>query len=159
MPRHCARITFAVVCGAALMLAGCKNSAGVFEDQNDGGWFSKPVDFFAKPDWARPSTNTVNLGPQGPVAPEDMVSADGRCGPAAVAQVQGAAEPAAAPPSTDRAVGSVAGDLAGSPMPATPASAGSGLQRLDAPPGPSTPTVTGTIALGMTECQDRKSVV
>src|SRR5262249_5518524 len=63
--------------------------------------------------------------------------------------------PSAAPPSADRAVGSVAGDLAGSPMPATQASAtpASGLQRLDAAPAPSAPAVTGTIALGMTECQ------
>jgi hypothetical protein len=153
LQRHRIRIRFgiALACATALMAAGCKNSAGVFQDQNEGGWFSKPFDLLGKPDWARPTTSAVNLGPQGPVAPEDMVSADGRCGaPPALAQ---APEPTTAPPPADRAVGSVAGDLAGAPMPAvTQASASpdSGLQRLETP---STPPVAGGIALGMTECQ------
>ena len=134
------------------MAAGCKNSGEIFQDQNDGGWFAKPFDLLGKPDWARPTAGTVNIGPQGTVAPEDMVSADGRCGaPPALAQ---APEPATAqPPPADRAVGSVAGDLAGAPMPAVTrasASPDSGLQRLEIP---STPPVAGGIALGMTECQ------
>jgi hypothetical protein len=146
------RFGIALACATALMVAGCKNSAEILRDQNDGGWFSKPFDLLGKPDWARPTTSSVNLGPQGPVAPEDMVSADGRCGaPPALAQ---ASEPATAqPPPADRAVGSVAGDLAGAPMPAvTQASASpdTGLQRLETP---STPSVAGGIALGMTECQ------
>ena len=153
MQRHRIHFGIALACAAALMAAGCKNATGIFQDQNDGGWFSKPFDVLGKPEWARPTASTVNLGPQGPVAPEDMVSADGRCGaPPAVAQ---APEPAAAqpPPPADRAVGSVAGDLAGAPMPAvTQASASpdTGLQRLETP---STPPVAGGIALGMTECQ------
>lgn len=154
LSRRYAHLGLALACAAALAVAGCKNSAGVLQDQNDGGWFSKPVDMFAKPDWARPSTSNVTLGPQGPVAAEDMIGADGRCAAPASAQ---AAEPvtAAAEPKqdSDRAVGSVAGDLAGAPMPAaTPASAtpNSGLQRLEST---SAPLVAGGIALGMTECQ------
>lgn len=149
-------IKFAVVCAATLAVGGCKNSAQVFEDQNDGGWFAQPLDLFGKPDWARPSKASVSLAPKGPVSAEQLVSADGRCAspPAATAQ---ASEPAAAPVQppapADRAVGSVAGDLAGAPMPAAaPAAAppNPGLDRLE----PSaTPQVTGGIALGMTECQ------
>jgi len=151
LPRHRASFSIAAMCVAALAVAGCRNPAGVFQDQNEGGWFSKPFDLLGKPDWARPSTGTVNLGPQGPVSAEDLISADGRCGPpAALAQ---AAEPAAAQPPADHAVDSVVGDSARAPTPpATRASAApdSGLQQLDAP---STPLVTGGIALGMTECQ------
>ncbi|HEY6022921.1 MAG TPA: hypothetical protein VIV34_01945 [Pseudolabrys sp.] len=155
MPRHRAIASVAFACVAALAVAGCKNSAQVFEDQNEGGWFAKPVNLLGKPDWARPTVSAVNLGPQGPVAPEDMVSADGRCAPSAAALAQ-AAEPAPAPAQppapADRAVGSVAGDLAGAPMPATTqATADPGLQRLE--PATSAPQVAGGIALGMTECQ------
>jgi len=138
----------------ALALAGCKNSAGVFQDQNDGGWFAKPIDMFAKPDWARPATSNITLGAQGPVGAEDLVSADGRCAAPATAQAAGPVAPAVEPAKdADRAVGSVAGDLAGAPMPAaTPASAtpNPGLQRLEPT---SAPLVAGGIALGMTECQ------
>ena len=157
MPRHRVHLGIALACAAALAVAGCKNSAQVFEDQNEGGWFSKPLDFFSKPDWARPTANrSVNLGPQGPVGAEDMVSANGRCGPqtAALAQAaESAPTPAEPPQPADRAVGSVAGDLAGAPMAAAaPAATTSdpGLQHLE----PSAaPTVAGGIALGMTECQ------
>ena len=146
----------ALACAAALVVSGCKNSADVFTDQNDGGWFSKPMNTF-KPDWALASNSSVNLGPQGRVSPEDMVSADGRCGaPAAVAASAAEPPPAAteSPPPADRAVGSVAGDLAGGPTPAptsTPANPNSGLQRLEPASGP--PPVAGGIALGMSECQ------
>jgi hypothetical protein len=153
LPRHRATIGIAVACAAALAAAGCKNSAQVFEDQNEGGWFAKPVNMLAKPDWARPANSSVNLGPQGPVAPEEMVSADGRCATPTASLAQ-ATEPAPAQPPApaDRPVGSVAGDLAGAPAPAaTTASADPGLQRLE--PATSGPLVTGGIALGMTECQ------
>jgi hypothetical protein len=145
---------FALACAAALAVSGCKNAAGVLQDQNDGGWLSKPADMFAKPDWARPATSNINLGPQGAVAAEDLVSADGRCAAPATAQsaepVAATAEPAK---DTDRPVGSVAGDLAGAPMPAATAAStapNSGLQRLEPS---SAPLVAGGIALGMTECQ------
>jgi hypothetical protein len=136
---HRASFSIALVCAAALAVGGCKNSAQVFEDQNDGGWFSKPLDFFGKPDWARPSTGAINLGPQGPVAPEDLVSADGRCASPSSAMAQ-AAEPPAAPaqPSLPAPTATQAA--------ATPG----GLERLDSP---SAPPVAGGIALGMTECQ------
>lgn len=129
-----------LVCAAALTMAGCKNSSGVFTDQNDGGWFSKPTEFFSKPEWSKATTaNTASLGPSGPVGPDDLVGADGRCG------VTAATAPEPAQPPADRAVGSVAGDLAGTPMPA-------GTVAVNAPEA-SGPTVMGGVALGMTECQ------
>lgn len=155
---HFARLSIALACAAALGVGGCTGAARVFEDQNDGGWFSKPVELLAKPDWARPtSSKGISLGPQGPVGAEDMVSADGSCTAPAAALAQSAEpSPAAPEPSApaDRAVGSVAGDLAGAPMPAaTTASAtpNSGLQKLE--PASGSPPVAGGIALGMTECQ------
>ena len=149
---HFARFSIALACAAALGVGGCTGAARVFEDQNDGGWFSKPVELLAKPDGARPTASKgISLGPQGPVGAEDMVSADGRCA-AQPAEPSPAATEQAVP--ADRAVGSVAGDLAGGPMPAaTSASAtpNSGLQRLEPASGP--PPVAGGLALGMTECQ------
>jgi hypothetical protein len=145
LSRRFAHFRIALACATALAVCGCKNSAEVLQDQNDGGWFSKPVAMFAKPDWARPVTTGVNLGPQGPVGAEDMVSADGGCAVPAAATAQ-AAEPS--PATTESA------PPAGSQTPAaTPAAAASnsGLQRLEPAAGP--PPVAGGIALGMTECQ------
>jgi hypothetical protein len=138
LPRRRVYLSIAFACAAAFAVAGCKNAAGVFEDQNDGGWFSKP--FVAKPDWARVSTGNVSLGPQGPVGPEDMVSADGQCAAPAAALAQSAEAN-----TTEAAAGG------GAPS-ATQAAAApnSGLQRLEST---SAPLVTGGIALGMTECQ------
>ena len=45
--------------GLAAAIAGCTNSIQLFEDNNEGGWFSKPVDMFAKPGWARPTGDTA----------------------------------------------------------------------------------------------------
>ncbi len=144
----------ALVCAAALAVAGCKNSAGVFSDQNEGGWFSKPMDIFAKPDWARPvgGQTTVQLGPSGPVAPDELVSADGRCGMPVVEAPPPAAAPVAAPEPlrpADRPVGSIAGDLASAPMPV------SATPNPPAPPPeqpPGAPQIVGGVALGMSEC-------
>jgi hypothetical protein len=148
-----------VVCAAGLALAGCKNSSGVsFTDTSSGGWFSKPIDVFAKPSWASaaPPTKNVQLNPAGPVAPEQLVTADGRCSvpiveaapPAAPATPAPTAAPAAP---ADRPVGSIAGDLARAPMPAaTPVSANPNPAPLEQPPGE--PQVMGGIALGMSEC-------
>jgi hypothetical protein len=139
----------ALVCAAALAVAACKNATAVFQDQNEGGWFSKPMDVFAKPSWAVAAIddNNTQLSPRGPVAPEELVGADGRCGASA-------AEAAPAPPSerlADRPVGSMAGDLARAPMPAvTPASANPNAALPDQPPG--APQLIGGIALGMSEC-------
>jgi hypothetical protein len=133
LPRRRAYLSIAFACITAFAVAGCKNTAQVFEDQNDGGWFSKP--FVAKPDWARANTGNVSLGPQGPVGPDDMVSTEGQCAApaAALAQSAEAAGGGGAPSATQAA--------------ATP---NSGLQRLEST---SAPLVTGGIALGMTECQ------
>jgi hypothetical protein len=135
LSRHSAKFRIAFAFAAALAVCGCKNSAGVLQDQNDGGWFSKPVDMFAKPDWARATTGSVNLGPKGPVGAEDMVNADGSCAVAPVTNAQPSDASAAAD------------------QPATPAAAApnSGLQRLEPTSAP--PPVAGGIALGMTECQ------
>jgi hypothetical protein len=142
----------ALVCAAALAVAACKNSAQIFESNNDGGWFSKPMDVFATPDWARPtgSSKPVSLGPSGPVAAEELVGVDGRCGvPVVEAAPVAEAAPAAAP--ADRPVGSMAGDLANAPMPAaTPASVNPNAALPDQPPG--APQIMGGVALGMSEC-------
>jgi hypothetical protein len=153
LSRHLAHFRIALACATALAVCGCKNSAEILQDQNDGGWFSKPAAIFAKPDWARPVTSGVNLGPQGPVGAEDMVSADGRCAVPAAATAQ-AAEPSPATtepaPPADHAVGTVAGSQTPAAIPAA-TTPNSGLQRLEPAAGP--PPVAGGIALGMTECQ------
>jgi hypothetical protein len=142
---HFTHFRIALACATALAVCGCKNSAEILQDQNDGGWFSKPVAMFAKPDWARPLTTGVNLGPQGPVGAEDMVSADGSCAVPAAATAQ-AAEPSPATTEPTPLAGSQTS--AASPGAAAP---NSGLQRLEPAAGP--PPVAGGIALGMTECQ------
>jgi hypothetical protein len=141
LSRHFAHIRIVLACTTALALCACKNSAEVLQDQNEGGWFSKPVNMFGKPDWARPVTTGVNLGPQGPVGAEDMVSADGRCAMPTAANAQATEpSPAAAEPAPPAAADST-----------TPAT-NSGLQRLE-PAAGAPPPVAGGIALGMTECQ------
>jgi len=144
------------VCAAGLTMAvaGCKNSLQVFQDQNEGGWFSKPVNLLAKPSWARASVtdNNVQLNPRGPVAPEELVGADGRCGAPALAEAPPAPAPAAASaPPPDQPVGSMAGDLASAPMPAAaPVAANPNAPPQDQQGGG--PVTAGGIALGMTEC-------
>ena len=120
LPRFRALSRIALVCAGVLAAAvgGCKNSAQVFQDNNEGGWFSKKVDIFAKPEWAMASIDTnADLSPRGPVDANDLVGADGRCGVVAPAVPEPAPAVAPAPPA-DRAIGSMAGDLAGAPMPA-----------------------------------------
>ena len=125
MARQRGFFRFALVCSAVLLAGGCKNTAQIFVDQNEGGWFSKPVDILAKPDWARPNSAKVNLGPQGPAGPEDLVSADGQCASPSTATAQAAESPP------------------------TQTAASAETQKLE----PTTPQVAGGIALGMTECQ------
>jgi hypothetical protein len=164
-----------VLAAALAVTAGaCSNGSPVLEDVREGHFFDKPV--FQKPDWAKLGrNNTVELGPKGPVGPEDLVNAAGECGPevlpaqpAAPVSAEGPATPAAPPPESPppgkAQVGSIAGDLASSPMAQGPppaiaapkrvASAGSpdslgGLQPAGMPGAP----VLGGIALSMTECQ------
>ena len=142
----------ALICAATLAVAGgCSNSLPVL-DSSEGGLFSKKVDLFAKPDWAVTSNTNITLGPQGPVGPNDLVGPDGRCAVEAQAQAAPAA-PATPEPPSDRAVGSMAGDLAGAPMPqATPVSTNP-TDSLQGAADPGAPQVIGGIALGMTECQ------
>jgi len=146
----------ALVCAVLLAgaTAGCSGAGDMFSKKSDSGLFSKPLDVFGKAEWGSSAVDsTVNLGPSGPVPPEELVSADGRCAPVASAEAPPAPAQSAPPPApaADRPVGSMAGDLAGAPMPAaSPASLqpapGSGLE-------PAAPPVLGGIALGMSECQ------
>lgn len=116
-------------------------------DKNEGGFFSKPIDMFAKPDWARPvDEKRTDMDTGGPVGPDDLVSADGRCGAAAAQTPAPVMTPSVGAPPTAPPVGSTAGSMAGElpeePAPAAPAAADQGI-----------PPVLGGIALGMTECQ------
>jgi hypothetical protein len=126
-----------VALAAAALLAGCSGTPEIVENLKEGNYFQKPI--LSTPDWARARpSGSVTLGPRGPVAPEDLVDAGGRCAPEAPkAAPQAAAAPAeAAPPATEAtaatpdkpapsagaaAYGSVAGDLASAPMPQGPA--------------------------------------
>src|SRR5665647_2375335 len=78
LPRHRTVSRIALICAAALAVAvaGCSSSIPLLDSANEGGLFSKPIDVFAKPDWAKFSdAKTAELGPHGPVAPEDLVAA------------------------------------------------------------------------------------
>jgi len=119
----------ALVCAAGVTVAGCSGSSNFLDSKNEGGWFDKPIDIFTKPDWARPSTANVSLGPSGPVGPEDLVNADGSCPPASAEAAQAAAAP---PPAA-----------ATEPVP----------DRLQPDGAHAAPQVMGGIALGMSECQ------
>ncbi len=131
---------FAFTAALATAVAGCSGS--VTDGIKSGDWFSKPTTVFSRADGSSAAVADKNfeLGPTGPVAAEDLVGADGRCfSPAAAPPPQ-----PAAPPPAEPAVGSMAGDLAGAPMPAgAPAPI-----EVD----PSEPQVVGGIALGMSEC-------
>jgi len=153
-------------------LAGCSGSP-LLDKDNYEQLFAKKMDIFAAPDWAKATVAGDNylLSPKGPVAPEDLVAADGRCAPAVavapaeVAQAAATEPPPAAPAAApaDRPVGSMAGDLAGAPMPAAPkrvATTGSAPlpdrlipEGAGGSAGMSSPALLGGIALGMTECQ------
>lgn len=172
MPRRLVHSPLPLVFAAALAAAvgGCSGAGDMFEGGRDQ-MFTKP--FIETPDWAKSSyTKTEPLAPSGPVAPEDLVDAAGRCAataraqapaePAPAAAAPAAAEAAAAPaaPPAKPAYGSVAGDLASAPMAAGPPPAPMPVsvkpsERLDTlqPEGGAAPRVLGGIALGMTECQ------
>jgi hypothetical protein len=138
----------ALVCAAALAAAagGCAN---VTENIKEANWSGNASQMFAKPDWAKNDVKTAELGPKGPVGPDDLVGPDGRCGVPAPAPVAQAAPEVKNEPPPDRPVGSVAGDLAGMPMPAGMVANASPAVAL---PDPSGPQVLGGIGLGMTEC-------
>jgi hypothetical protein len=173
--------SFALCLAAVLTaaVAGCSGYQEMAENVREGNLFQKPV--FTTPDWARVRPITkASLGPSGPVSPEELVDASGRCAakaPAVPAQAEAAqaSAPAApaepAKPAKPPAYGSVAGDLASAPMPqgAAPkpmpvsakrasAAHAADMDRLQPEgsfagfPGMGAP-VLGGIALGMTECQ------
>jgi hypothetical protein len=160
--------------GLAMVVGGCSNGAAVFDDIKEGNYFNQPI--VHAPSWARLTgqEKTAELGPRGPVGPEDLISAAGECAPEAQASQAGAApEPAAAQPEPQAKpapagkpqYGSLVGDLASAPMapgpppaPAPPkrvASAGprDGLGGLQPEGMPGGAAMLGGIALGMTECQ------
>lgn len=128
MPRRRVPIKIGIICAAALAVAGCSGNSQVF---NSEAWFSKPVDIFAKPDWARVGTQKADLGPKGPVGPEDLVGADGSCAPAPAEAAPVAAAAPAPAPEPDRLQTGGGGGAAPAAMPA----------------------VAGGISLGMSECQ------
>jgi len=116
--------------GAALLALAAGGCSGMSDTlKSDAGWFSKPItSVFSREDGSGSMATAKNfsLGPSGPVSPEDLVNPDGTC----------AAEAAAPANPGAPQVGSVAGDLAGSSMPA----------------GGEAP-IFGGVALGMSECQ------
>ena len=141
--RGISRLALALTAGALCAgLSGCKSSLHLFEDTGQGSFFSRPLDVLRKPDWAVASKGDMSgpLSPTKPVAPNDLVSADGRCAPAPLPP-QAAIPP---PPPPDRPVGSIAGDLARAPMPASTYASVS-PQQGGAP-------VLGGVGLGMSEC-------
>lgn len=132
------RNTAALACAVLLAIAvgGCSKQISGLREATEGG-FQKPVNLFTTPEWARTSTAHVELGPRGPVAPTDLVSADGQCAPA---ETTSAAAPAPAP----------------APAQTAAAGGGTGFNGGLQAGGPGTgaaPVATGGIALGMTECE------
>ena len=179
MPRCRAVSAILLVCGVAIAaaLGGCSASPQVIDDKNEGGWFSKPLNVFHKPDWAtrhqqKPDrlTRAQRAGGPGGLGRRRWPLRAAGCGSHAAnggnacsgrrtgarCRRTGIAEPPA-----DRPVGSIAGDLAGPPMPQAPppppapakpiAVASANPEALEGlqPGGPS---LTGGVALGMTEC-------
>ncbi len=135
---------------SATVLAGC-GGTNVFSA--DAGWFSRPIDL-GKPDWNLFSNNSSELKTKKPVAPEDLVAADGACPPAAPEPQP----PAAASPANGGAAG--AGNGGNSGQPATTASAAPEPPPDRLEPGPAGSRSSpggfpsgGGVALGMTECQ------
>ena len=113
----------------------------MFDRDSYSDMFSKKVEWFKTPDWAKGTHASVNLGPHGPVAPEDLVTADGRCAAKAEPAPPAATpSPAAARPAASANVPLQANGAA--PLP----------DRLD-PSSPSTgPLIARGVALGMSEC-------
>jgi hypothetical protein len=145
------RVTLKIglVCATALAAAGCSSS--LFDRDSYSNMFSNPLKAFDAPEWASSANINRNfdLGPRGPVAPEDMVAADGRCATPVEAAAPAPAAPAPAP--------AAAAPPAAAP-PVQPAAAPPDRLEPEAAPGApgvpaAAPVLTGGVALGMTECQ------
>jgi hypothetical protein len=94
---------------AALPLAGCSSAPNVLSP--DAGWFAKPLPTFATPDWVAPAAARDRMSSR-PVAPEDLLGADGACAgvsPAALAQTDHA--PGASPDAAVPSAGGIALDM------------------------------------------------
>lgn len=159
MPRLISKLV--LMCAAVWLVSGCSSAdSPLLEKETYTSMFSNTTRMFDVSDFMKSDRHEddVSLGPSGPVKPEDLVTADGRCASPTVAAPEPEAAPTPAPPA-DRPVGSIAGDLAGAPMAAAPAAtqiAGPPPDRLQPeglPVGTSGPPVMGGVALGMTECQ------
>lgn len=151
-----------IVCAVAAVAAGCSGGNALLEKETYTSLFSSPPKLFDASDFKLPNLSkdkdTVSLGPSGPVSAEDLITADGTCA-APAAQTAASETPAAAAPQADRPVGTLAGDLAGTPMPA----GASAASHAPAPPpdrllpegtvAGTPPPMLGGVALGMTECE------
>jgi len=145
LPRRFAILQVVLLTTLAFAVGGCSSS--MFDKGAGQSWFSQPLNIFHQPDWAKNSNvKASDMDTGGPVGPDELVGADGRCAPAvAQAQEPQTAAPAAPQPPANDAIGGMAGELGSEPAPASPPST----------PGANanTPAVLGGIALGMTECQ------
>jgi hypothetical protein len=124
-------------------MSACSNRAQIFESP-EGGWFSKPIDFFAKPEWAQTANPAaIELGSTVPVAAEDLVNTDGSC--AAKVEVSQTAEisSSAITQASSHPAASAASNNGGA-VSSAPEPVGAGAQNLP---------VLGGIALGMSECE------
>lgn len=139
MPRRAAALS--VILFLTFAAGGC--SGDLFDKGGGQQWFSQPLNVFHSPDWAKNSdVKASDMDTGGPVAPDELVGADGRCAPKmADAQAAQPATPPAPQPAANTAIGSMTGELGGEPAPLT------------ATPAADEPTALGGIALGMTECQ------
>lgn len=98
-------MNFACVAALAVSAAGCSGS--VTDGINSGQWFAKPMTIVTRADGSDAAVNNFDLGPRGPVAPEDFVSADGQCG----ARIIASGDPTA-PGAVDQGAGLVGGGIA-----------------------------------------------
>ncbi len=129
-----------LLCAAAAAVAGCSQTQEMINNVREKS-FASPAEIFKVPDWGTSSATDTNfdLGPSGPVAADNLISASGYCPPAA-ATAQGAAPPAPAP----------APQAAAAPPPDRLEPAG-GAPAMQAP-------VLGGVALGMSECAVARSL-
>ena len=127
--------TIALLFAAAAAVAGCGQTQDILKEAKESA-FSAPSNLFKvdMPDWAQPNDPGTNfdLGPKGPVAANDLISATGYCAPSthpapAPQAAAPAPQPAAAPPSDQL----------------EPAGAAPILE----------PPMIGGVALGMSECE------